>query len=112
MQYEEEMPEKDESEVDEKAHMNDDRVMANNQNLTDALRRTAQTLQEELEKSVLATQILGKFGCLRNWFHCLARPRIIYGDHTILDTATRGSRYGNGHVEAAGQGTRTDRLAG
>lgn len=32
--------------------------MATNQNLTDALRRTAQTLQEELEKSVLATQIL------------------------------------------------------
>lgn len=35
-----------------------DRVMTTNQDLTDALRRTAQTLQEELEKSVLTTQIL------------------------------------------------------
>jgi len=44
--------------LNEKMEMNDDHVMANNQNLTDALRRTAQTMQEELEKSVLATQIL------------------------------------------------------
>jgi len=35
-----------------------DKAMVTNQDLTDALRRTAQTLQEELEKSVLATQIL------------------------------------------------------
>jgi len=48
----------DEHELNEKVEMNDGGVMANNQNLTDALRRTAQTLQEELEKSVLATQIL------------------------------------------------------
>jgi protein transport protein SEC20 len=44
--------------------MDDNHVMASNQNLTDALRRTAQTMQEELEKSVLATQILGKRWCM------------------------------------------------
>ena len=44
----------------ELSDFSEDALMATNANITEALRRTIGTMQGELEKSVLTTQMLGQ----------------------------------------------------
>ena len=78
--------------------------MTVNHNLTDALRRTARTLQEELEKSVLATQILGEQKKISDLKMLIVVCRVFHGYNTVFYVTARDTGHCDGRFETVGQG--------